>query len=238
MTKTGQKVTSPIGRKFKENRTMTADAGHRVGNVNTEIQNSIVRGNLLRYALYMDCVKENLDSLKKSNPKYLPLIDRIIQTSITPLPALDVDVPLGKILNKINEASYNNCEALDFTQEVLKRADILTSKYYLAHLSGSILENKDVKKQFKASIPFVKYILASLKKTSDISAQSDFMNAVKILINPKADAEKIALLPKLKYIADSDKKNNHTIDVTKIIYSKTPVQELLHSFESNYLTQN
>ena len=59
-----------------------------------EIQASIMRGELLRYSLYIKDVKENLDNLKQSNIKYLGLVLKIIQVSITPLQGLDIVVPL------------------------------------------------------------------------------------------------------------------------------------------------
>lgn len=226
MTKTSQKVTSPVKQKFKENKNMTASVGHKLNTVDLEIKNSIHRGNFLRYSLFIQSVKNNLEGLKKSNPKYLSLIDNIIQISITDLPALDIEVPLNILLSQLNEASYNNHEALDFTEEVLNSADILTSKYYLATLAGGILQNNNLKQQFKASIPFVKYILASLKESSDLSKQINFINALKIMINEKADYKKIELLPKIKYVIDNISRQKHNIDVTRLIYSKTSAKKI------------
>ena len=39
-----------------------------------EIQASIMRGELLRYSLYIKDVRENLDNLKQANIKYLDLV--------------------------------------------------------------------------------------------------------------------------------------------------------------------
>lgn len=235
MTKLSQKVTSPLKKKFKNNNNMTSTIGHDVGVVNSEIKNSILRGELLRYAQYVDEVKSNLADLKQSNPKYLELAVRIIEISITELPALDIDL-MGSVLNNIlsqfKEASFNNQEALDFTQEVLNLADILTTKYYLAHLAGGILENTNLKKQFKASIPFIKYILASLNETLDLTKSKNFMNAVKILVNEKADYRKIELLPKIKYTVDNISRKNYSIDVTKLIYHKISAKKVESRLET------
>lgn len=196
-----------------------------------EIQASIMRGELLRYSLYIKDVKENLDNLKQSNIKYLGLVLKIIQVSITPLQGLDIVVPLKVLLSQVNEASYYNQEALDFTQEVLDSVDILTAKYYLAHLAAGILNNKKLKQQFKATIPFVKYIVNSLSKdSSNLQRQKEFMNAVKILINEKADSQKIAILPKLKYLADTNFDDNYELNVVDVVYGKESVEDLLNQY--------
>ena len=199
-----------------------------------EIQASIMRGELLRYSLYIKDVKENLDNLKQSNIKYLGLVLKIIQVSITPLQGLDIVVPLQVLLSQVNEASYYNQEALDFTQEVLDSVDILTAKYYLAHLAAGILNNKKLKQQFKATIPFVKYIVNSLSKdSSNLQRQKEFMNAVKILINEKADSQKIAILPKLKYLADTNFDDNYELNVVDVVYGKESVEDLLNQYNAH-----
>lgn len=199
-----------------------------------EIQASIIRGELLRYSLYIKDVKENLDNLKQSNIKYLGLVLKIIQVSITPLQGLDIVVPLKVLLSQVNEASYYNQEALDFTQEVLDSVDILTAKYYLAHLAAGILNNKKLKQQFKATIPFVKYIVNSLSKaSSNLQRQKEFMNAVKILINEKADSQKIAILPKLKYLADTNFDDNYELNVVDVVYGKESVEDLLNKYNAH-----
>lgn len=199
-----------------------------------EIQASIMRGELLRYSLYIKDVKENLDNLKQSNIKYLGLVLKIIQVSITPLQGLDIVVPLKVLLSQVNEASYYNQEALDFTQEVLDSVDILTAKYYLAHLAAGILNNKKLKQQFKATIPFVKYIVNSLSKdSSNLQRQKEFMNAVKILINEKADSQKIAILPKLKYLVDTNFDDNYELNVVDVVYGKESVEDLLNQYNAH-----
>lgn len=199
-----------------------------------EIQASIMRGELLRYSLYIKDVKENLNNLKQSNIKYLGLVLKIIQVSITPLQGLDIVVPLKVLLSQVNEASYYNQEALDFTQEVLDSVDILTAKYYLAHLAAGILNNKKLKHQFKATIPFVKYIVNSLSKdSSNLQRQKEFMNAVKILINEKADSQKIAILPKLKYLADTNFDDNYELNVVDVVYGKESVEDLLNQYNAH-----
>ena len=199
-----------------------------------EIQASIMRGELLRYSLYIKDVKENLDNLKQSNIKYLGLVLKIIQVSITSLQGLDIVVPLKVLLSQVNEASYYNQEALDFTQEVLDSVDILTAKYYLAHLAAGILNNKNLKQQFKATIPFVKYIVNSLSKDSNnLQRQKEFMNAVKILINEKADSQKIAILPKLKYLADTNFDDNYELNVVDVVYGKESVEDLLNQYNAH-----
>lgn len=225
MAKLSEKVTSPLKKKLKTNKNMTTTIGHKQTNVNPEIQTSILKGELLRYAQYFEEVQNNIKGLRLSNPKYLELALKIIEISITKLPVLDIEIKgdvLSNLLSQFNNASFNNQEALDFTLEVLNSADTLTSKYYLAHLAGGIIENTKIKRQFKAAVPFVKYILASLNETTDLTKQINFMNAVKILINEKADYKKIELLPKIKYTVDNiSKRKNYQIDITRLIYHRT-----------------
>ena len=202
-----------------------------------EIQASIMRGELLRYSLYIKDVRENLDNLKQANIKYLDLVLKIIQISITQLQGLDIVVPLKVLLSQVKEASYYNQEALDFTQEVLDSVDILTAKYYLAHLAAGILNNKKLKQQFKATIPFVKYIVNSLSKdSSNLQRQKEFMNAIKILINEKADSQKIAILPKLKYLADTNFEDNYELNVVDIVFGKESVEDLLSQYNTHKIS--
>lgn len=209
-----------------------------------KIQASVLRGELLRYSLFSKEVKENVVSLKKSNPKYLQLIVDIIKISMTQLNGVDVIVPLKVLLPQLNEASFYNHEALDFTVEVLDNADILTAKYYLSYLAAGILSNKELKKQFCAAIPFVKYIVSSLPKNSDtnLARQIEFMNALKVIINKNASSEKIAILPKLKYLADMNFDNGFELDVVDILYGKNSVSDLIEFYERktnhHHLTQN
>ena len=232
MTKLKDKVSSPIKREFKTDINMTAPISHKKEYVSDEIQNSIMRGELLRLSLFIDAVKDNLKELKTSNPKYLKLYVDIIKLSIKPLPVIDIDLPLDILLKQLPKASFENQEALDFTSEVLNLADPLTAKYYLAHLAGGILENLNLKKQFRASIPFVKYITSKAPDNYDLERQKNFMNAVKYLINEKADSRKIELLPRIKYAIDNITKKDYKIDAVKIIYSKAPIKRIKQNIET------
>ncbi len=217
-------VTSSIKSNFKQSLNMTDSINQEKKSYqDIEIKSSIMRGELLRYSNFIPSVKLNLEKLKEVNPKYLPLVIKIIEISIKPLKGIDLEVPLNILLSPFKDASYENQEALDFTWELLNQADILTSKYYLSALAAGAISNKNLKTQFIASIPFIKYILPSMKQNNDLSEQKKFLNAISILINEKADAEKIKLLPKIKYILDNVTKEEYIIDVAKIIYSNTPV---------------
>ena len=96
----------------KDSKVLSKDRPYKVD----KIQASIERGDILRYSLFVKDVKENIDSLKNSNPKYLSLILKIIQISITQLQGTDIIVPLNVLLPQLNQASYYNHEALDFTE--------------------------------------------------------------------------------------------------------------------------
>jgi len=254
-----QHQTSPLKSNLNTSKHMTSTIGHDVVYHNSEIQNSINRGNLLRYTQFVKEVRDSISSLKKTNPKYLELLIKIIDLSITELPVLDINLRgmvLTDLLLSVSRASFSNHEALDFTAEVLKHADILTSKYYLAYVSQGILENNKLKKQFKASISCLKYVFAAIKDGENLAKQRQFLGIIQLLINESADAEKIALLPKIKYTVDKVSKNNHSIDVRALIYAKTPINIIEDRIETlpktikileqtgktldciNYLTQN
>lgn len=229
-------VTSSIKSNFKQSLNMTDSINQEKKLYqDIEIKNSIMRGELLRYSNFLPSVKFNLKNLKESNPKYLELAVKIIGISVKPIKGIDLEVPLNILLSQFKEASYGNQEALDFTWELLNQADTLTSKYYLSALAaGAILDNS-LKQQFKAAIPFIKYIIPSYANNENLSNQKEFLNAISIIINPKADAEKIKLLPKIKYILDNITKDEHIIDVAKIIYSNTPADVIKNNM--NMLTK-
>ena len=63
--------------------------------------------------------------------------------------------------------------------------------------------------------------------------QKEFMNAVKILINEKADSQKIAILPKLKYLADTNFDDNYELNVVDVVYGKESVEDLLNQYNAH-----
>ena len=87
------------------------------------------------------------------------------------------------MLSQFKDASFYNQEALDFTWEVLNQADTLTSKYYLSTFAAGPISNTNLKKQFKATIPLIKYVLSTLNNSNDLTKSKNFINAVKILVN-------------------------------------------------------
>ena len=218
-----KRLVSTPKKNFKVNPNMGKKEPYRID----EVRVSVMRGEFIRYSQFLDSVKDNLQELKKSNPKYMGLILEIIELSLTPLNGTDIDVPLDKLLVQLCKASYEHHEALDFTQEVLNIADSLTSKIYLAYLSDCILENYNLKSQFKAAIPCIKYMLGATSNSVSLDKQIEFINALKLIINEKADAEKIAILPKIKYMMDNARNKNYTIDASEIIYNRLPAKELL-----------
>ncbi len=228
--------TSSIKSNFKKSLNVTDSINkEKYSYQDIEIKNSITRGELLRYSHFIPSVKFNLKNLKESNPKYLELAVKIIEISVKPINGIDLEVPLNILLTQFKEASYENQEALDFTWELLNQADTLTSKYYLSVLAAGAILDKSLKLQFKAAIPFIKYIIPSHVNNENLSNQKEFLNAISILINSKADAEKIKLLPKIKYILDNITKDEYIIDVAKIIYSNTPADVIKNNI--NILTK-
>ena len=221
-----KQVTTSIKSRFKLNPNMTSTFKDNKPDIDVKIQNSINRGELLRYSNFIPSVKFNIKELKTSNPKYLELAVKIIKISIIPLDGIDLEVPLNILLSQFKDASFNNQEALDFSWEILNQVDTLTAKYYLSTLAAGAISNSNLKRQFKATIPFIKYIIPTLKNSTDLTKQKNFINAIATLINENADPEKIQLLPKIKYVIDSISNQNHIIDVTKIIYSNVSANEI------------
>lgn len=224
MTKLKQNVTSSI--KIKSNKNVSSPIANNKDISLTEVERSILRGNLLRYSQYIDAVKNNIKDLKNSNPKYLKLIADIIELSIANNSVIDIDIPLEILLAKFSSLSFNNQEALDFTKEVLFYADEITSKYYLSVISGQIIDDLELKQHFRATIPFLKYIFASIQTLSGIEKAERFIEILSIIINKNVDYKKIELLPKIKYIVDSSSKNEYDIDITTVLHSKIAVDEL------------
>ena len=66
------------------------------------------------------------------------------------------------------------------------------------------------------------------------------MKAVKILINSKADPKRIEILPKLKYLADTNLNTDYELNIIDIVYGNTSIEDLINqvSQKANYLTQN
>ena len=226
MSKFLQQEITNSKKKLIKNKNMGNVFTHISKPENTQIQNSILRGEILRFSLMNEDVNNCLADIKNSNPKYLKLIVDIISVSMTKLSGYDIEVSLSLLLKQVCKASYSNHEALDFTEAVLESVDTLTSKCYLNSLSGGVLLNNNLKKQFKASISFLKYVVGSLSTASDLSKQSTFMNAIKVLINENVDYKKIELLPKLKYVLDGAYKTNYNLDINDILYGSIPVSEI------------
>ena len=130
------------------------------------------------------------------------------------------------------------------TTLLLYRSGFYVGKYI--SLEAKIAKNKDLYYEALAdsqvgwhegkedAIPFVKYIVNSLSKdSSNLQRQKEFMNAVKILINEKADSQKIAILPKLKYLADTNFDDNYELNVVDVVYGKESVEDLLNQYNAH-----
>ena len=70
-------------------------------------------------------------------------------------------------------------------------------------------------------------MIGTTSNSGSLDKQIEFINALKLIINEKADAEKIAILPKIKYMMDNASNKNYSIDASEIIYSRLPATELL-----------
>jgi len=236
MASLDNKLKTSKDSKFRSSKNMTKDFRHVSPAFEPEVNPSLSRGELLRFAVVIPEVQECLKDLKASNPMYLDLLVQVIRTSITPNQNIDINMcdssrgesVLALLLKQFNDVSYNNTEVLDFTQEVLNCSDNLTSKYYLAHLAAGTMSNQNLKAQFKAAIPFVKSLVSATlySDSDDLTSQKNFMMGIKLIINEKADVNKIALLPKLKQIVDTSSKKEHNIDIVKFIYSKASLARI------------
>src|SRR5574344_563729 len=232
MTSLDEELRKNNETKFRSNKNMTVSKAHSNPSFLPTINESISRGALLRYSLVLPEVRDRLKDLKASNPKYLGLLNKIIKIAIFANDDIDIDMVsqienkslLVMLLEQFNFASYNNSEVLDFTSEVIDKVDNLTAKYYLSYMAAGMFVNTSLKSQFKAAIPFIKYLVSETlySDSKDFSAQKNFMTGIKCIVNENADVSKIELLPRLKNVVDFASKKDYDIDVVKFIYSHTP----------------
>lgn len=184
------------------------------------------------------------EELKAMNPKHLGLVSDICELA-NKSDMLYTDINLkdskqvGKNIfaawmEKLPKASKENPAALEFAQEVINQTDSTASKYFLASTDG-LLEHPEAAEHLKATQPLVKDIAEATLSggyTMDFSKEKNFMDAVSAYINPKADVEKIKLMPEMIKVADSiPESTNIYIDSLPFIHSNVPMGKIRENME-------
>lgn len=178
------------------------------------------------------------NELKSMNPKHLGLVSDICELAnnvemmpqsinIQKLRFKDGKTLFGYLMEQLPKTSKNNPDALEFTQEVINQTDSTASKYFLADFA-KIMEAPEASKHLAATKPLVKDIAQQTLKGGylmDFVKEKNFMNFIKLLINPKSNPEKIAMIPKLAKAADEIPGDN-MLYLDDFVRSNTPVKQV------------
>ncbi len=153
--------------------------------------------------------KRILPELDSMNPKHLGLVADTLELSQKNfMYSSDIDMfkgkslinPLEALMLQFPAASKKNPHALDFSNEVINNAGLITSKFYLKNSAdSSMLVANGVDKNFEKSIPIVDDIVAITVKApiggrAPIERQKDFMKVISILLDKDTDVNKIEFL--------------------------------------------
>lgn len=177
------------------------------------------------------------EELKSMNPKHLGLVSDICEIANGGEFrgfGIDIKKPVsnGKslfafLMEKLPKASKENPKALDFAQEVINNTDNTTSKYFLTEFTG-VIDRPELGRHFEALKPMVKDIAQQTlngSHTMDFEKQKNFMDFIKVMINPESKPEKISMLQKLVKAADEIPGNNE-LYIDDFVRSNAPVSRV------------
>lgn len=178
------------------------------------------------------------NELKSMDPKHLGLVSDICElanrTDMLPqnldmknLRSKDGKSLFSYLMKELPKASKKNPEALEFFKEVINQTDSSASKYFLADFAR-ILEVPAAAKHLAAVKPLIKDIAEHTLTGGylmNFVKEKNFMNFIKILVNPTSNPEKIGLLPKLMKVADKLHGDN-VLYLDSFVKSKTPLMQV------------
>ena len=202
-----------------------------------------IKTNLEVYAEKMPEVQKFIKELKQLSPQHMTLASDIIERSNEKLFLMtDINLkkqykgksPLERLLADVIEADKTNPEALSFLHTVLNNTDSLGAKVALYEMSGGILKNKEVAKQFEASkdlIPMIGKQTLDGGYTGTFEKEKTFMDFIKVLINPHSQPEKIKLFKEVQTTADSIE-NIKPIYIDSFVQSDTPVSTIKNNLKT------
>ena len=175
--------------------------------------------------------------LKSMNPKHLGLVSDICELA-DKHEMLNTNIDMKKLvvqgkslfaalIEKLPKASKNNPEALNFAQEVINQTDNTASKYFLAS-AVDMFDHPEASRHLSAARPLVKDIAKQTLSGGylmDYSKEKNFMDFIRILLNPSAKPEKIEMISKLAKAADKIPGEN-VLYLDDFVKSNTPVKQV------------
>lgn len=196
------------------------------------------------YAERIPEVKEFAQEIKKLNPKHMGTIADTMELSAhSEMLNTNIDMSrLGKnglsyrqaVIQELMEASKTNPEAMELVDAIINNTDTITSKFALLTMSGGILKDKGLAKHMQETAKVIPNIADETLKgwyTMDYSKQQNFMDWIKLLVNPQTKAGKIEPLFK-DLTAFADKRPEHfEINVNKFIESDAPTEKMAENFK-------
>lgn len=196
------------------------------------------------YAQQIPEVKAFAGEIKQLKPKHMGTIADTIELSQyhdmlpTNIDLRMVDksgLSIREILIKdMVEASKSNPEAMELVDAIINNTDSITAKYALDCMRGGVLKNKNLAAQMSAAAKVIPEVAEEALKggyTMDYSKQEDFMNWIKLFVNPNAKPDKITALFK-DLVAFTDKRSEtFGIDVNKFIDSMASKEKMAENYK-------
>lgn len=194
----------------------------------TEINN-----NLDVYAEKHPEIQKFIKELKNLSPEHKALTSDVIERAYEkPLLMTDINFKenkmLEKILSDIIEAARINPEALGFLRTVLNNTDTMGAKYAMACMSGGILKNQSLGKQFEAAkdlVPQIAEQTLSGGYLGTFEKEKNFMDIIKTIINKNSKPENIRLFKDAQKAADPFD-NAQPIYIDSFVQSEAPLERI------------
>lgn len=202
-----------------------------------------INDNLEIYANKIPEVQKFIKEIRSLSPQNKALLSDVIERAeYKPLLMTDIDMMqknqgtsiLERLISDIIEAAKSTPESLDFLKTVLNNTDSVGAKYALTEMSGGILKTKDVAKQFEVSKDLVPIIA---KQTLDggylgtFEKEKNFMDFIKVLINPMSKPENIKLLKEVQKKADNIE-NAEPVYIDTFVRTNTPVEKIKENIKT------
>ncbi len=200
---------------------------------------SQISDNLEVYAQSVPAVRNFISDLRNLSFEHKALVSDVVERAnstamlMTDIRLTAIDPKTGKshlenLLGDIIYASKNNPYALSFLQQVLNNTDLSAAKYSLFSMSGGILKNTALAKHFaaaKSAIPMIAEQTLSGGYLGTFEKEQNFINFIKVLINPSAKPQNIELLNELKKTVEP-LKNLKNIFLDTFVNSDVPVEKI------------
>lgn len=202
-----------------------------------------INNNLEIYAKQIPEVQKFIEDLKKLSPENKALVSDVVERANENLLLMtDIDLKhkingqsiLEKLLGDIIAAEKTTPESLNFLKTIINNTDSHTAKYALAEMSGGILKNKEVAKQFEASqeaVPLIAKQTLNGGYLGTFEKQKNFMDFIKVLINPKSKPENIKLIQDVQKTVDN-LENAEQVYLDTFVRADVPVEKLKENIKT------